>query len=264
MTCTDVERVLPELLEGAPDFAFQNAFESHLRSCPDCSGLVSDLKLISSSARALPHLEDDEPSPHVWLRIAAQLRSEGIIREPKFASNFGPRNTAGSAPSLWSRWWLAPVTAVLIAAGAYVVTHKPPSQLATRQPATALTPQASVATPATAAPAPTASRSVPGIPAAGQPARPAEMARTSKPPASTVEPEPAASAEDQQFLSVVSTRAPSMRVTYEQQLQAVNAEIQEVHSYLNRNPQDMDARQHLMDAYQQKALLYRMALDRIQ
>jgi hypothetical protein len=37
------------------------------------------------------------------------------------------------------------------------------------------------------------------------------------------QPEP--SAEDQQFLSVVSTRAPSMRATYENQLQAVNADI---------------------------------------
>jgi hypothetical protein len=80
--------------------------------------------------------------------------------------------------------------------------------------------------------------------------------------ATAVEPEP--SAEDQQFLSVVSTRAPSMRATYENQLKAVNAHIREVQAYLDRNPGDAEARQHLMDAYQQKALLYQIALDRIQ
>jgi hypothetical protein len=85
------------------------------------------------------------------------------------------------------------------------------------------------------------------------------MASAKKPEA---EPEP--SAEDQQFLSVVSTRAPSMRATYENQLKAVNAHIQEVQAYLGRNPGDAEARQHLMDAYQQKALLYQIALDRIQ
>jgi hypothetical protein len=77
-----------------------------------------------------------------------------------------------------------------------------------------------------------------------------------------VEPEP--STEDQQFLSAVSTLAPSMRASYETQLQAVNADIRETQAYVDRNPGDADARQHLMDAYQQKALLYQIALDRIQ
>jgi hypothetical protein len=75
---------------------------------------------------------------------------------------------------------------------------------------------------------------------------------------------PASDPEDQQFLSVVSTLSPSMRVTYENQLRALNADIQETQAYVNQNPGDPDARQHLMDAYQQKALLYQIALDRIQ
>jgi hypothetical protein len=77
-----------------------------------------------------------------------------------------------------------------------------------------------------------------------------------------VEPEP--SAEDQQFLSVVSTLGASTRATYQNQLNAVNADIREAQAYVDRNPGDADARQHLMDAYQQKALLYQIALDRIQ
>jgi hypothetical protein len=63
---------------------------------------------------------------------------------------------------------------------------------------------------------------------------------------------------------MVSTLAPSSRATYENQLQVVNADIQETQAYVDQNPGDADARQHLMDAYQQKALLYQIAMDRIQ
>jgi hypothetical protein len=55
-----------------------------------------------------------------------------------------------------------------------------------------------------------------------------------------------------------------MRATYENQLRAVNADIRESQAYLDQNPGDPEARQHLMDAYEQKALLYQIALDRIQ
>jgi len=55
-----------------------------------------------------------------------------------------------------------------------------------------------------------------------------------------------------------------MRATYADQLQAVNSEIRETKAYLSRYPSDMDARQHLLDVYQQKAMLYQIALDRIQ
>jgi hypothetical protein len=106
----------------------------------------------------------------------------------------------------------------------------------------------------------------PAVPAS-VPASPAlQVARKSAAPTGIVEPavKSAASAEDQQFLREVSTRAPSMRATYENQLQAVNSDIRETQEYVNRNPGDADARQHLMDAYEQKALLYQIALDRIQ
>ena len=147
MTCSDVERVLPEVLDGAPDGAFQTDFEAHLKSCPDCSDLVSDLKLISSEARQLAATE--EPAPRVWLRIAAQLRAEGLIRE----SGVQPGRTACSCPTSprrrWSAWWLAPVAAALVAAGSYVVSHKPAAQVAKQQaPATPVT------SPAVTSPAP--------------------------------------------------------------------------------------------------------------
>lgn len=247
MTCADVERVLPELLAGAPDSAFQSAFEIHLKSCPDCSDLVSDLNLISSEARKL--VETDEPGPQVWLRIAEQLRAEGLIREAADRPVLVPARRG-----LWREWWLVPVAAMLLVAGSYIWSHKAPPQVAKHQ-----MPDTPVQVPASlnAHPSPqtTADQSLPDQSSP-------QVASNPKRPPRTVEPEP--SAEDQQFLSVVSTRAPSMRATYEGQLQAVDAQIREVQAYLDQNPEDADARQHLMDAYQEKALLYQIALDRIQ
>ena len=273
MTCSDVRRVLPEFLDGAPDGAFPTDFETHVESCPACSELVSDLKLISREARQLAASE--EPAPRVWVRIAAELRAEGLIREP---ASFEPAifdptirepesapKSAAPRPILvptsprrrWSAWWLAPVAAALLAAGSYVVSHKPAPQVAKQQtqptPSTTPAPVTPATTPASA---PTSAAQQ----LAQKSAKPIEVVASAAKPA--VEPEP--SAEDQQFLSEVSTRAPSMRATYESQLKAVNADIREVQAYLERNPGDADARQHLMDAYQQKALLYQIALDRIQ
>src|SRR5271167_1883121 len=134
MTCSDVQRVLPEFLDDAPDRVFQTDFETHLGSCPDCSNLVSDLKLISSEARQLAATE--EPAPRVWVRIAAELRAEGLIREPETTPG-RPVLVTPSPRRRWNAWWLAPVAAALIAAGSYVVSHKPAPQIA-QQPASAV------------------------------------------------------------------------------------------------------------------------------
>jgi hypothetical protein len=277
MTCSDVQRVLPEVLDGRPDGTLAAEFETHLKSCPDCSDLVSDLKLITSEAQQLEATE--EPSPQVWLRIAAQLRSEGLISDPATREPESVRTSAAPRPILvptssrrrWSSWWLAPVAAGLVAAGSYVISHKPAPEVAQQQtPAIPVTTPAPVAPPVTETPNATNSTLVP----APAPQRLAHKSAPSLVPsspsslskdlsASAAEPAPS-NAEDQQFLSAVSTRAPSMRATYENQLNAVNADIRETQAYVNRNPGDADARQHLMDDYQQKALLYQIALDRIQ
>jgi hypothetical protein len=274
MTCSDVQRVLPEVLDGRPNGPLAAEFETHLKSCPDCSDLVSDLKLITSEAHQLEATE--EPSPQVWLRIAAQLRSEGLISDPATREPESVRTSAAPRPILvpssprrrWSAWWLAPVAAGLVAAGSYVISHEPAPQVAQQQtPANPVTTPASVATPVTETPNATNSTPV-TAPALQQTARKSVPSSAPSLPskdlsASAAEPAPS-NAEDQQFLSAVSTRAPSMRATYENQLNAVNADIRETQAYVNRNPGDADARQHLMDDYQQKALLYQIALDRIQ
>ena len=265
MTCSDVQQLLPELLDGAPDAAFQAAFDSHVETCPDCAGLVSDLKLITSQAHDLA--ETDEPPTRVWVNIAAQLRAEGLIREEETAP--GPVLVPSSPRRRWSAWWLAPVAAALLAAGSYVVSHKSAQPIAQNVPP----PQPVQSAPMQSAPVESAKTDIPtpsSTPAVA-PSRVAEQGpqevatksghSASAPPRVVSAP---SSKEDQQFLSMVSTLAPSSRATYENQLQVVNADIQETQAYVDQNPGDADARQHLMDAYQQKALLYQIAMDRIQ
>jgi hypothetical protein len=260
MNCSDVDRILPEIIDdpanngtrinGDQDFEFQ----SHLRICPQCSELVSDLRLITSEARQLSHTE--EPSPTVWLRIAAELRAEGLIREPELTS--ARRVLVPPPQRRWNAFWLAPVAVAILAAGSYLLTHKPMPPTAPRT-ATAKPGEQQPATPVSQQPETQVAQQPKTSPAVQTPApqtrqTPPERAELSAPP----------SADDQQFLSEVSSRAPTMRATYENQLRAVNTEIRETQAYVNRYPGDLDARQHLLEVYQQKAMLYQMALDRIQ
>ncbi len=254
MTCSEVERVLPDIIDGADDFEFQ----SHLRVCPVCSELVAELRMIASEAGTLAATE--EPPQRVWVGIAAELRAEGLIRDPEPVA---ARPVAQPARTRrWNPFWLAPVAVAILAAGSYFVNHK------TAQPAAQPVAQQAV-------PAQTQPQQGPANPEVAQqtPAQqtPAQQARIARAPQTSndgagLEAELSAppSGDDEQFLSEVSTRAPGMRTTYENQLKAVNQEIQETQNYIKLHPRDLDARQHLMETYQQKAMLYQMALDRIQ
>ena len=264
MTCSDVRRVLPEILDDSPDGAVEAGVAGHLQNCADCSDLVSDLKLIATESRQLSEVE--EPPARVWVRIAAELRAEGLIKDelalqpnrpilvPTPVTNTGRR---------WSVWWLVPVAAAILAAGTYTISHKPTAQVAKEivplaapvaSQVASTTTQTSTATPPTPTPQQLAQETSISAKSAARPVTGTEAPVQTEAPA----------ADDQQFLRVVSTSAPSMRAEYENQLKAVNADIRETEAYVKRFPGDADARQHLMDAYQQKALLYQIALDHIQ
>ncbi len=244
-------------------------FQSHLRTCSHCSELVSDLKLIASEARELSHTE--EPSPRVWLRIAAELRAEGLIRDSELTSarpvSFRLPNAdgvpCGLRPSRSPFWRLAPM----------LLTHKSTSpatpQMAesgTQQPAMQAAAKSATQAAQQSSNTPTQKRRETEIAQQTSPARAKRAAASEAPqtPAEQAELSAPASTDDQEFLSEVSSRAPTMRATYENQLRAVNTEIRETQAYINHYPGDMDARQHLLEVYQQKAMLYQMALDRIQ
>jgi hypothetical protein len=68
--------------------------------------------------------------------------------------------------------------------------------------------------------------------------------------------------DDQQLLKTVSERMPSMRASYEANLQSVNAYIRDAEQSVHSDPNDEVAQQYLRNAYEQKAMVYEMALDR--
>jgi ribosomal protein S15P/S13E len=261
MTCADVQRVLPEIMDAGGDLEF----EAHLKSCPACSELVNELEWIAAESQELAGNQD--PPDRVWVRISNQLRAEGIIRDQIESA----RPVVVARPTRrWSAWWLAPIAVAIVAAGAYQLGHRSAAtapqvaQQQAPQQQTAPAPQVSDTNPQVA------QQSEPPAPAPNHPAQLAKnlSARVSSPsassPAMQTEISPPANGDDEQFLSEVSQGAPTVRATYEKQLRAVNEEIRETQEYIKVHPDDLDARQHLLETYQQKALLYQMALDRIQ
>ena len=67
-------------------------------------------------------------------------------------------------------------------------------------------------------------------------------------------------AQDQQILSEIAAHAPGLSGAYQQDLQRVNAYIADARGLVASNPDDEESRQALMEAYQQKAMLYNMAM----
>ena len=55
---------------------------------------------------------------------------------------------------------------------------------------------------------------------------------------------------------------PSMRAEYEANLRSVNAYIRDAEESADSDPNDEVAQQYLRNAYEQKAMVYEMALDR--
>jgi hypothetical protein len=67
---------------------------------------------------------------------------------------------------------------------------------------------------------------------------------------------------DEDLIQEVADNPPAMRSQYEENLKRVNASIRDAQAMVNENPNDPDARHLLMNAYQQKSLLFEMAMDR--
>jgi len=68
--------------------------------------------------------------------------------------------------------------------------------------------------------------------------------------------------DDAQMLSMVQQKSPALLSTYRENLDTVNAYIRDAKRTVELDPTDMGARGHLIRAYDQKALLYEMAMYR--
>ena len=210
MNCAEFQKFLPELIDS--DRSAEQ--ESHLKSCPACSGLVADLSLISREALQLQ--EFSEPSPRVWNSIEIVLRREGLIHEPQLGPALVP-----PVRRSWTLAWLAPVAALaLLAVGVMVYQRGAhPQQNVAQQPPASPVPHVSMA----------ASKTI---------------------------------NEDQQLLEAVGSRSPAMQAQYASDLQNVNAYIHDAEQSAQADPNDEEAQQIVMDAYEQRATVYEMALDR--
>lgn len=69
-------------------------------------------------------------------------------------------------------------------------------------------------------------------------------------------------ADDQQLLEAVGSRSPATRAEYLANLQHVNDYIRDAEQSAQADPNDEEAQQSVMDAYEQRAMVYNMALDR--
>jgi hypothetical protein len=67
---------------------------------------------------------------------------------------------------------------------------------------------------------------------------------------------------DADLLAEISQQAPALQAQYAENLRHVNEYIRDAKDSVAANPDDEEARHALMDAYQEKALLFELALDR--
>jgi hypothetical protein len=196
---------------------------AHLRTCAECAALVAELNLIASSAIELRAAA--EPSPRVWNSIEIALRQEGLIRPQRPTVSRTNRSGAGSLlPALTSRWTWARWMAP--AAAVLLIT-------------------VGVYVREHSAPPPQIAANL-GQPAIGAIVSDAAIAGLN----------------DDDLLQEVAEQTPAMKAEYTDDLRRVNEYIQDAKNDVAAYPNDEEARRSLLEAYQEKAMLFEMAMDR--
>jgi hypothetical protein len=67
---------------------------------------------------------------------------------------------------------------------------------------------------------------------------------------------------DDDLLQEVAQLSPDVKAQYADNLKHVNEYIQDAKSVVAANPNDEEARRSLLEAYQEKAMLFELAMDR--
>jgi hypothetical protein len=76
-----------------------------------------------------------------------------------------------------------------------------------------------------------------------------------------VQPAPMVSAEDKAILTTVASRPPAQVAAYRNDLAQANSFIQDAQDAVRKDPNDIYSQQLLMNAYEQKQMVYRLAVD---
>jgi hypothetical protein len=182
------------------------------------------LNLIASTAIELRGA--NEPSPRVWNSIEIALRQEGLIRPQRASRSLLPSFSSRWA---WARWALPVAAALLITVGVYVRQHSLATQLADDM----------------------AKPVVSGVVSNG-------MSNN----ASDVSDVAVAGLNDDDLLQEVAQMSPAMQAQYADNLRHVNDYIRDAKGVVAADPNDEEARRSLMEAYQEKAMLFELAMDR--
>jgi len=95
-----------------------------------------------------------------------------------------------------------------------------------------------------------------------QPRAPANLQTNALNPAPASNVAASRDADDETLVSRVSQQDPNVGKVFEENLKEINTYISDAEQALNDNPEDSAAQQHLVDAYEQKAMLYEMATAR--
>lgn len=222
MNCVEFQRVLPE---GETGWTKDQA--EHLRSCSNCTGLLSDLSLITQTAKQLPAIDPPgsvwqgisaglyrvqadldylsfeasqlteafEPSPRVWNSLEIALKQEGLIRQPE-------REIAGAPRYRWFPWLVPAVAALAFVFGVVL------------------------------------------------------------PPHSAGPLKPNLDQEEQQIVNMATGENTGMRPVYEAGLKRTRAYIDEARKTAEQNPDNDELQQSLMDAYEQRQVVYELASNR--
>jgi len=67
---------------------------------------------------------------------------------------------------------------------------------------------------------------------------------------------------DDDLMQEVADNAPAMKTQYVENLRRVNQSIHDAQGVVDESPNDEEARRSLMEAYQEKSMLFEMAMDR--
>lgn len=241
MNCAEFQQDLPEIVEGTR----AAEHEAHLRQCEACSALVSDLHLIAHEAKSLQGTE--EPHPRVWQSIHNEITQIEADLSAIAEQARSLQDSAEPSPRVWNSleivlreeglirqpqavvapvrsrsWWTGWL--VPVAAAALVAVGLETYQNVQQAPSPQVAVQQKV------------------VP----------VFHSSK---------PVAVQDDQDVLDSLKTE-PATRAAYENDLRTVNAYIRDAETTAEQNPNDEQVQQALMDAYQQKAMVYEMVLDR--
>lgn len=82
------------------------------------------------------------------------------------------------------------------------------------------------------------------------------------PQVAVVSPANSSGLDDGDLLQEIADNSPAMKTQYEENLRQVNQSIVDSQAWVQEAPNDAEARRSLMDAYQQKAMLFELAMDR--